>query len=97
MVVAEATYMVATRLGAHAEATFLRALQELEIEPPMDDDWARIAELVEQYADLGLGGTDASVVATAERLLAPIVITLDITHFSVVRPRHCERFELLPA
>lgn len=96
MVVAEATYMIARRLGASAEAAFLRALPQLEIEPPMHDDWTRIADLVEQYARLGLGGTDASVVALAERLETSIVVTLDRRHFSVVRPRHADTFELLP-
>jgi uncharacterized protein len=55
-----------------------------------------MAELVEQYADFHLGGADASVIALAERLQAPIVITLDRRHFQAVRPRHVETFELLP-
>ncbi|MBA3300810.1 MAG: VapC toxin family PIN domain ribonuclease, partial [Thermoleophilaceae bacterium] len=54
------------------------------------------AELVGQYADFPLGGTDASVIALAERLGAPVVITLDRRHFGAVEPRHVERFELLP-
>lgn len=96
MVVAEATYFVATRLGAKAEATFLRGLATLEIEAPTAGDVERMAELVDEYADFPLGGTDASVVALAERLGAPIVITLDRRHFQAIRPRHREAFELLP-
>ena len=38
------------------------------IEAPTSDDLRRAAELVERYADLRLGGTDASVIALAERL-----------------------------
>ncbi len=54
-----------------------------------------MAELVE-HRDFPLGGTDASVVALAERLRAPAVVTLDRRHFGAVRPRHREAFELLP-
>lgn len=97
MVVAEATYLVGTRLGSDAEAAFLRALAGMEIEPPSGEDWPRMADLVERHADLPLGGTDASVIALAERLDAAVVITLDRRHFTAVRPRHRQAFELLPA
>ncbi len=96
LVVAEATYFVATRLGPNAEAAFLRGLATLEIEAPTTEDVERMADLVEEYADFPLGGTDASVVALAERLRAPIVITLDRRHFQAIRPRHRDAFELLP-
>lgn len=42
------------------------------------DDYARMADLVEQYADLPLGTSDASVIALAERLGIPEVATLDL-------------------
>ena len=96
MVVAETTYLLGTRLGAVAEAAFLRAIAEQEIEAPVPEDWARMAELVERHADLPLGGTDASIVALAERLGASVLITLDRRHFSAVQPRHRGAFELLP-
>jgi uncharacterized protein len=97
LVVAETTYLVGSRLGPRAEAAFLRGLERIEVEAPRSDEWERIAELVDAYADLGLGGTDASVVALAERLETDVVITLDRRHFGVVRPRHSEAFQLLPA
>lgn len=97
LVVAEATYLIGSRLGPKAEASFLRGLTQVEVEPPASDDWERIAELVDEYADLPLGGTDASVVALAERLDAGVVITLDRRHFTVVRPGHRVTLELLPA
>lgn len=96
LVVAEATYFVAGRLGPSAEARFLRGLGTLDIEAPSPEDLERIAELVEQYANFPLGGTDASVIALAERLRATTVITLDHRHFAAVEPRHCQAFELLP-
>jgi uncharacterized protein len=96
LVVAEATYLIGSRLGSTAEARFLAGLAELDIEAPSPADWPRIAELVETYGDFPLGGTDASVVALAERLGTPVVITLDRRHFSAVRPRHCEALTILP-
>jgi uncharacterized protein len=96
LVVAEATYFVGRRLGASAESRFLDGVGELDVEGPSRDDFARMAELVKQYADFPLGGTDASIVALAERVGASIVLTLDRRHFAAISPRHCEAFELLP-
>ena len=96
LVVTEATYFVGRRLGAAAEATFLRGIATLDVEGPTSDDLTRMAELVEEYADFPLGGADASVVALAERLEADTIITLDRRHFAAVRPRHGEAFTLLP-
>jgi uncharacterized protein len=96
LAVAEATYFVGRRLGAAAESAFLRGLAGLDVEGPTRDDFGRMAELVAEYASFPLGGTDASVVALAERLGAPIVVTLDRRHFAAVRPQHRDAFELLP-
>jgi predicted nucleic acid-binding protein len=96
LVVAEATYFVGRRLGAAAESRFLDGVGELDVEGPSREDFARMAELVQKYADFPLGGTDASVIALAERLGAPIILTLDRRHFAAVVPRHCEAFQLLP-
>jgi predicted nucleic acid-binding protein len=96
LVVGEVTYMVGRRLGAAIEARFLGTLAKSDVAAPGPDDWRRIAELVMRYADFPLGGTDASVVALAERLDTDIVITLDRRHFSAVRPRHCQSLRLLP-
>lgn len=60
------------------------------------EDGSRMAELVNQYDDLPLGTTDASVIALAERLGIREVATLDRRHFTVVRPRHVEALSLLP-
>ncbi|MDQ6777169.1 MAG: PIN domain-containing protein [Actinomycetota bacterium] len=96
LVVAEATHFVGRRLGAHAETAFLRGLESLDVEGPAPEDFARIAELVEIYADFPLGGTDASVIALGERIGAEIVITLDRRHFAAIKPNHRDAFELLP-
>lgn len=60
------------------------------------DDWARIVGLLEQYADLGLGTVDASVVAVAERLGVLVIATLNHRDFAVVQPSHDTAFELIP-
>jgi uncharacterized protein len=97
-VVTEVAYLVGGRLGAKAELAFARALAsgELVVEPLDPSDLGRVSELVEQYLDLPLGITDASVVALAERLEATTLATLDRRHFSGVRPRHAPAFDLIP-
>jgi uncharacterized protein len=96
LAVAEATNFVGRRLGPPAESAFLRGLGAFDVEGPTREDFSRMAELVVQYGDFPLGGADASVIALAERLGAPIVVTLDRRHFAAVRPKHTEAFELLP-
>ncbi len=97
-VVAEVCYLLSERAGPTTEVQFLRAFgaRELHLVELTLDDVERMAELAERYADLGLGGTDASVVAIAERLGIDTIATLDRRHFSVVRPRHVDAFTLLP-
>jgi predicted nucleic acid-binding protein len=96
LVVAEATYFVGKRLGAEAESRFLHGIGVLDVEGPSRQDFARMAELVAQYADFPLGGTDASLIALAERLDAGVILTLDRRHFAAVTPRHRPSFELVP-
>ncbi|MFJ5301971.1 type II toxin-antitoxin system VapC family toxin [Streptomyces sp. NPDC088350] len=98
-VIAEACHLIGTRCGAQVEAAFLdaRAAGQLgTVTGIMPEDIERMAHLVRQYASLPLGGTDACVVAIAERWQAKQVATVDRRHFSVVRPNHVPAFELLP-
>jgi uncharacterized protein len=98
LVITEAAYLIATRLGVEAEVRFLGdfAAGAFAVEPVDPADWLRIAKLVSRYRDLPLGTVDASVVAAAERLGISEVATVDRRHFSVVRPQHAEAFILLP-
>jgi hypothetical protein len=98
LVVAEATFLIERAGGPAAEARFLRSLRSrhFRIEPPTNGDLERAAALVDQYADLPLGGTDASLVALAERLGETTIATLDHRHFRVVRPGHISAFTLVP-
>ncbi len=96
LALAEATYFVGRGLGPSAEGAFLKGAAEPDLETPTGDDLERMSELVERHRDLPLGGTDASVIALAERLDAEVIVTLDRRHFAAVKPRHRESFELLP-
>ncbi|WP_282778304.1 MULTISPECIES: PIN domain-containing protein [unclassified Nocardia] len=99
LVITEAAYLIASRLGTEAEVRFLGDLAEglFVIEPVHAADWLRIAELVAKYRDLPLGTADASVIAAAERRNLTYIATTDRRHFSVVRPRHIDAFTLLPS
>ncbi|MGD0255792.1 MAG: PIN domain-containing protein [Acidimicrobiales bacterium] len=98
LVIPEVTYLLAAGARTNVEADFLRSLVSghLSVEHVDDTDLERAADLVETYADLGLGTVDAAIVAIAERLTATKIATLDRRHFSVVRPAHIAGFELLP-
>lgn len=96
LVIAEAAYLIAKRLGPRAEAAFVRQLRGFAIEPPTDDDWPLISELVERYADLALGTSDAATIVLADRLGTDLIVTLDRRHFSVVRSPDGRHFRLLP-
>ena len=91
-------WLIESRLGPGAEAGFLRAIDagELERVDLVATDWARAVELIDTYADLGLGVVDAGLIAVTERLGVTTVASLDRRHFTLVRPKHCAAFELIP-
>jgi uncharacterized protein len=70
---------------------------ELDILDLGENDYTRVQELMRTYADLRVGFVDAAVLAVVERLREPKLATLDHRHFSVMRPRHVDALELLPA
>ncbi|MFC8350973.1 type II toxin-antitoxin system VapC family toxin [Streptomyces sp. NPDC057280] len=99
-VVAEACYLIDRYSGAEAEAVFLDDLAAGSygmVSGLVPEDLQRMAELVRQYRDLPLGGTDASVITLAERVKTLSVATLDRRHFTVVRNMRGEAFTLYPA
>lgn len=98
LVVAETGYLIERQLGPLAEAGLYRSIAagDLLVEALTASDYQRVAELIERYADLGLGGTDASQIAVAERLGITRIATIDQRHFRVVQPAHCAAFELVP-
>jgi predicted nucleic acid-binding protein len=98
LVIAETGYLIDRQLGPNAEAGFYRSLArgDVRVETLTASDYERIAELVDRYGDFPLGGTDASLVAIAERLRVAQIASLDHRHFTAVRPSHIETFDLLP-
>lgn len=98
LVVTETAYLIDRQLGPAAEAEFFRSVArgDIEIELLTSADLGRVADLIYIYDSLPLGGTDASVITIAERLGQRTIATLDRRHFTVVRPAHCDAFELIP-
>ena len=68
----------------------------VQVEPVIPEDLVRVHEILEQYADNQLDFTDAAIIAIAERLTITRVYTLDRRDFSIIRPSHCDYFELFP-
>ena len=86
------------RFGAAAEAAFLRSFArgDLIIGNLVDEDFERMAQLIEQCQSFPSADPTASVVAIAERRSITTILTTDRRHFAAVRPRHVGAFELLP-
>ncbi|MGH2836538.1 MAG: type II toxin-antitoxin system VapC family toxin [Solirubrobacteraceae bacterium] len=91
-------WLIERQLGARAEADFYRWVVDgdLSVDDLTTRDTGAIIELTEQYADNGLGGVDASLVAVAERLELDTIATLDQRHFRVIRPKHVDTFKIVP-
>ncbi|MHB8533630.1 MAG: type II toxin-antitoxin system VapC family toxin [Solirubrobacteraceae bacterium] len=97
-VLPELDYLVSDRMGT---GPMLALLSDIERSAylVMDlaaEDYRRVRELVDQYADQAIGFVDAAVLAITERLGEPKLATLDRRHFAVLRPRHVDALELLP-
>ncbi|MEW6777104.1 MAG: PIN domain-containing protein [Bdellovibrionota bacterium] len=94
----EVLYMVNKALGAKSELDLLLDLTQgpFQIVWPEPEDFHRCIEILREYSDADLGFVDASVVAIAERLGIRRIATTDRRDFSLVRPKHCGAFELLP-
>jgi uncharacterized protein len=97
-VLPEAAYLLAAHLGPAAEQALVRSVAngEMALEALTLQDLRRTLELLSRYAAARIGFVDASVVATAERLQISRILTTDRRDFSLIRPRHCRVFELLP-
>lgn len=97
-VLPEALYLIGSRLGHIAMRRFLVELPawNVQLESIDQADLRRISEILDQYADAHLDFVDATIVAIAERLDITCIMTVDRRDFSIIRPRHCEFFELLP-
>lgn len=68
----------------------------VQVESVTPEDLIRVHQILEKYADNQLDFTDAAIIAIAERMAITRVYTLDRRDFSVIRPKHCDYFDLLP-
>jgi predicted nucleic acid-binding protein len=88
-VIVEVDQLLRSRVGAHAARLFLESMAAGEhsivhLSPAL---LRRAVEIDAAFADLGLGYTDAAVMAIAERDRLP-VLTFDFEHFRASRPAH---------
>jgi uncharacterized protein len=83
----EVDYLVATELGAKAQEVWLGDLASgaFIVEWGRDADLAAADRIDRRYRALKLGLVDAVVIATAERLGADAIATLDLKHFGAIR------------
>ncbi len=97
-VIPEVCYLLNTYLDPSAEIAFINSLinKELSIEHFNAGDLSRCIEILWMYKDLNIGFVDASIVAISERLNVCNILTTDRKHFSAIRPKHCDFFNLLP-
>ena len=98
-VLVEVDYWIHRRLNPGALVALLADIEAgayvvADLEKP---DYARVRELCDRYADADVGFVDAAVLAVVERLGEPKLATLDRRHFGLLRPRHRESIDLLPA
>jgi predicted nucleic acid-binding protein len=96
--VPETCYLLHKWLGHHVMRNFIANLQDprWKIEQVQPEDFSRVNELLNQYADSQLDLVDATIIAAAERLNIDTVLTLDQRDFRMVRPLHVDNFEVRP-
>ena len=98
-VLPELDHLVRSRMGPGPMLAVLRDIESgaYAVEDLVAEDYPRVRELIDRYADLDVGFVDVSVLAIVERFGEPKLATLDHRHFAAMRPRHVDALELLPA
>jgi len=99
LVLAELDYLVLKYLGREAEEAILDDVLEgiYAREPCLDEDLSRARELIRMYREHDIGLVDATILATAERLDAPRILTLDHRHFRTLKLRNRRSVTIVPA
>ncbi len=97
--VAEADYLILTRLGIDVELAFLEDLAEgtFQVECLSRNELGTALRVARQYCDLKLGLADASLVVLAQRFHTRRLVTFDHRAFRSVTPLQGGTFTLLPA
>jgi predicted nucleic acid-binding protein len=99
LAVAEADYLILTRLGVGVELAFLEdlALGTYIVECLTRDELRTAREVVARYRALRLGLADASLVVLAHRHGTHRILTFDERAFRSVAPLQGGSFTVLPA
>ena len=97
-VLVELAYLLQSRLGHATMRSIMQRLmqQSLYMVSIVPSDLMRINNLLVQYADAELDFVDATIVTLAERYQIQHIFTVDRRDFSIIRPQHCDYFEILP-
>ncbi len=97
-VVAELDYLLATRVGVHAELAALRELGSgaWELTGFGVRELKQASRIIQRYREHRIGVADASNVVLADLHHTRTIVTLDRRHFSVLRPIGGGRFTVLP-
>ena len=98
-VLVEVDYWIHARLHTGALTALLDDITAgaYQIEELQGEDYRRVRELCDRYADADIGFVDAAVLAVVERLGEEKLATLDERHFRSLRPRHVDVLRLLPS
>lgn len=99
LAVAEADYLILTRLGIDAELAFLDDLAErtFVVDCLTAGELGQARDLARQYRDLRLGLTDCSIVILASRYNTRRLATLNTRDFRAMSPLQGGSFAILPA
>jgi uncharacterized protein len=83
----EVDYLVSTHIGVRAQEAFLADLADgiFQVSWGDETDLAAAGALAKKYRALRLGLVDAVVIATAARLRADAIVTLDVRDFAAVK------------
>ncbi len=97
--VAEADYLILSRLGIDVELAFLEDLAEgtFQVECLTRAELRTALEIARKYRDLSLGLADASLVVLAQRFRTRRLLSFDERAFRNVLPLQGGTFTLLPA
>jgi predicted nucleic acid-binding protein len=93
----EVAYLINRAGGSRPTVAFMRAMAESKIErlPLNSPDLLRAAAIKEKYMAAEFDFVDCCIMALAERLAITMICTLDRRDFSIVRPLHCDYYELM--
>ena len=97
-VLVEVDYWIHTRLHPGVITALLDDIVDgsYVVQDLRPEDYLRVRDLCDRYADSNIGFVDAAVLTVVERLNETKLATLDRRHFGLLRPRHVTALWLVP-